>query len=243
MIRFLLPLLLLSVAIGHRLGAQEVILHKWEVRHVVAPSVCIGLGVLATFTPTMDSLNTRMRSNVQRWRNESFMAGRRMKVDNVLQYVPVAAALALSVCGVEGQHTFPAFAARGSIAYLSMATVTLSVKTISHVRRPDERSSNSFMSGHTATAFTGAELLRLEYRDVSRWIGVGGYAVAAATGMLRIYNNRHWIGDVLAGAGVGILSAHFAYWFADRVFKPGTVFGSKIAHHDPYRSYPYTVSL
>ena len=29
---------------------------------------------------------------------------------------------------------------------------------------------------------------------------------------MRIYNNRHWIGDVLVGAGVGILSVRVAYW-------------------------------
>ena len=27
-----------------------------------------------------------------------------------------------------------------------------------------------------------------------------------------MYNNRHWLTDVIAGAGVGILSAQAAYW-------------------------------
>ena len=31
-------------------------------------------------------------------------------------------------------------------------------------------------------------------------------------GVLRIYNNRHWLNDVLAGAGIGILSARIGYW-------------------------------
>ncbi len=58
----------------------------------------------------------------------------------------------------------------------------------------------------------GAELLRREYWDVSPWIGVAGYTVAAGTGFFRMYNNRHWLTDVLAGAGVGILSVEAAYW-------------------------------
>lgn len=78
--------------------------------------------------------------------------------------------------------------------------------------RPDGSSRNSFPSGHTATAFAGAELLRREYWDVSPWIGVAGYAVVAGTGFFRMYNNRHWLTDVLAGAGMGILSAQAAYW-------------------------------
>ena len=47
---------------------------------------------------------------------------------------------------------------------------------------------------------------------MSLWIGVAGYAVAAGTGFFRMYNNRHWLTDVLAGAGIGILSAEIAYW-------------------------------
>ena len=43
-------------------------------------------------------------------------------------------------------------------------------------------------------------------------VGSAAYAVAVATGVLRVYNNKHWCNDVLAGAGIGILSANVAYW-------------------------------
>jgi membrane-associated phospholipid phosphatase len=85
-------------------------------------------------------------------------------------------------------------------------------KRISHEWRPDSSDRYSFPSGHTATAFAGAEFLRLEYNDVSVWYGIGGYAVAALTGYLRMYNDKHWFSDVLAGAGVGILSTDLAYY-------------------------------
>jgi len=52
----------------------------------------------------------------------------------------------------------------------------------------------------------------MEYKDVSPWYGLACYAVAAATGYLRMYNNKHWMSDVIAGAGVGILSVQFVYW-------------------------------
>ena len=65
----------------------------------------------------------------------------------------------------------------------------------------------------------GAELLRREYWNVSPWIGIAGYAVAAETGFFRIYNNRHWLTDVLAGAGVGILSVQAAYWLYPAISK------------------------
>ena len=74
--------------------------------------------------------------------------------------------------------------------------------------RPDTKAHTSFPSGHTATAFMGAELVRLSYGN---WVGLGAYTVAAGIGFLRMYNERHWLNDVLAGAGFGILSANLAH--------------------------------
>lgn len=42
------------------------------------------------------------------------------------------------------------------------------------------------------------------------------YVVATGTGILRMYNNKHWLGDVAAGAGVGILSTTLSYWLYDK---------------------------
>ena len=86
------------------------------------------------------------------------------------------------------------------------------IKNTSHQQRPDGSSYTSFPSGHTAEAFASAEFLRQEYKDVSPWYGVAGYAAATATGLLRIYNNKHWMSDVVAGAGIGIASTKLAYW-------------------------------
>ncbi|MGN0224714.1 MAG: phosphatase PAP2 family protein, partial [Prevotella sp.] len=67
-----------------------------------------------------------------------------------------------------------------------------------------------------------------EYWHVSPWIGVAGYAVAAGTGFFRMYNNRHWLTDVIAGAGIGILSVEAAYWLYPLVTK--TLFHSRGKH-------------
>jgi membrane-associated phospholipid phosphatase len=79
-----------------------------------------------------------------------------------------------------------------------------SLKSITHVERSNRSGYPSLPSGHTAEVFQLAAILDMEYQDVSPWISVCGYAVAAATGTLRMLNNKHWISDVLVGAGIGI---------------------------------------
>ncbi|MGY0037497.1 phosphatase PAP2 family protein [Pedobacter sp. NJ-S-72] len=92
-----------------------------------------------------------------------------------------------------------------------MGVGTYSAKHIVGRERPSGDDKFSFPSGHTANAFAAAEFLNQEYRDVSPWIGYAGYTVATATGVLRMYNNAHWLSDVIAGAGAGILSTKLAY--------------------------------
>ena len=36
--------------------------------------------------------------------------------------------------------------------------------------------------------------------------------MATTTAYLRMQNNKHWLSDVVAGAGIGIASTKLAYW-------------------------------
>ena len=55
----------------------------------------------------------------------------------------------------------------------------------------------------------GAELVREEYGNI---YGAGAYVFASGIAFLRLYNDRHWLNDIIAGAGVGILSARIGHW-------------------------------
>src|SRR5664279_5156841 len=113
---------------------------------------------------------------------------------------------------------------------LIMEGFVTSIKNWSHELRPNGDGYQSFPSGHTAEAFLSATFLYEEYKNVSIWYGVGGYLVAGTVGALRIYNDKHWLHDVIAGAGFGIASTELSYWLyplLKRTFFPKSC-GSKM---------------
>ena len=106
------------------------------------------------------------------------------------------------------------------MSYAIMAGFVNGIKYTAKEMRPDGSTANSWPSGHTATAFVGATILHKEYGMTrSPWYSVAGYGVATATGVMRVLNNRHWISDVLSGAGIGIMSTELAYALSDVFFK------------------------
>jgi membrane-associated phospholipid phosphatase len=132
-------------------------------------------------------------------------------LDNYLQFVPAATVFSLSLCGVKGKHnlTEQVILYSGSMA-LSIGIAT-GLKYATHTLRPDGSTYNSFPSGHTTSAFTGAEVMNQEYGGTCFLYSIFGYGTASATGMMRMMNNRHWMSDVLVGAGIGMISTKVFY--------------------------------
>ena len=121
--------------------------------------------------------------------------------------------------GVEGRSSWGRMLASDAFSALLMGSVVFSLKQTTHVMRHDGSNDHSFPSGHTATAFMTATMLAKEYGHKSPWIGIGAYSVATAMGLMRMANNKHWLSDVLTGAGIGILSTELGYYLADLIFK------------------------
>lgn len=196
-------------------AVQSVEGHPYRIRplRIVIPAALVGIGVIGIESDWLKYHNREIREEIQE------NVDRRLSVDDFSQYAPTAAIYALDLCGVKGRHDTVDQTILLGTAGLLMGVTVNTMKYATKVERPDGSTRNSFPSGHTATAFMGAELLRREYWDVSPWIGVAGYAVAAGTGFFRMYNNRHWLTDVLAGAGIGFLSVELAYWLYPTVTK------------------------
>ena len=63
--------------------------------------------------------------------------------------------------------------------------------------RPDWSNNNSFPSGHTSAAFSGATFIHHRYGFSKAW---PVYMVASFVGYSRVYAEKHYWEDVLAGA-------------------------------------------
>jgi membrane-associated phospholipid phosphatase len=135
----------------------------------------------------------------------------RHRIDNYLQYAPMAAVYGLNLAGIKGKNDFANRTALMVKSGLLVAAMTFPLKKITAVPRPDTGERNSFPSGHTATAFAAATFMAKEYGHISKWYSIGAYSVATGVGVMRMMNNRHWVSDVLAGAAVGILSTNVVY--------------------------------
>lgn len=208
-----------TVAIQDSVKIDTLQNYRFNYKQLIIPGILIGYGVVGIESDQLKSFNTQLRAEVKEDIDE------KTSIDDFGQWAPAASVFALDAFGVKAKHSLRDRTVIFATSYAIMATTVFSLKSITKVERPDGSSNNSFPSGHTATAFAGAEMLWQEYKDKSVWYGVAGYAVATGTGLFRIYNNRHWLTDVAAGAGIGILSTKIAYWVNPFINK--TLFGKK----------------
>lgn len=147
--------------------------------------------------------------------------------DDYLQYGPMALTYVMKVSGYKSRNSWGRMAVSNAFSAGLMAIAVNSLKYSVRIERPDGSTRNSFPSGHTATAFMAATILHKEYGCRSPWFSILGYSMATVTGVSRQLNNRHWMSDVMVGAGIGILTTELGYFLADLIFK------------DRYRTYDY----
>lgn len=177
-----------------------------KVTAFVAPAALIGYGALSFAVHPIRRFDYFVHDNI----TEHYPTFHSV-LESYFQFSPIAAVYVLNLAGVEGKNRFVDRSALLVLSYGIMAGTTSITKHQAHRLRPNNGNYLSFPSGHTATAFTGAEFLAQEYSEKSVWYGVAGYTVAAATGVFRIGNRDHWFSDTVAGAGYGILSTKLSY--------------------------------
>jgi PAP2 superfamily len=201
-------LLFISFATAINLQAQDTIVKKEEklsYKCFIIPTALIATSIILKTNP--------IQNNLQQDSKSRFGKDFHTKIDDYFQFVPAAQVLTGDLLGFKSKHCFKQKIANLAISNILVGGVTFLGKSAAKDLRPDGSAKNSFPSGHTATAFNNATILFLEYKDSNIWYASSGFLFATATGALRVANNRHWSGDVLAGAGIGMsIGIIVSYW-------------------------------
>lgn len=158
------------------------------------------------------------KENIREVRNR-YLPAFKVKYDDYLQYAPAVAVYGLKLGGVKGRNNLGRATLSYGASLVIMGILVNSIKYTAKVERPDGSKNNSFPSGHAAMAFTNASFLHKEYGMVNPAYSIAGYGSATLTGLGRNLNNRHWLPDILAGAGIGIISTELGYFFIDKIYK------------------------
>lgn len=195
-------------SIQDSLYSKRLVTHNFKYTSLIIPTAFIAYGLIGLNSRELKKINLDIQLDVMK-SNPS-----KVTIDDYLQYAPSLSVYGLNSIGIEGKHNFKDRTVLLGTSMLFVFSSVTALKKITKIERPNGSASNSFPSGHTALAFAGAEFMYQEYKEVSIWYGISAYAVASTTGFLRVYNNKHWFTDVIAGAGFGILSTKAAYWMS-----------------------------
>ena len=207
-----LAILLAFISVNWGLNAQspdsvekKTTAKKFIVKNLAVPVALVGLGL---YTKDQGSLMNRF--DVRDWRNNHYPRFSH-HADDVLQFVPIGLVYGLDLIKVKSKNDLLNRTLILAKSEVLMAIIVRSLKTSTHVLRPDRSNYHSFPSGHTAQAFVAATFMHKELGYKSVWFSIGAYTIASGVGAFRILNNKHWVSDVLAGAGFAVLSTNLAY--------------------------------
>ncbi len=177
-----------------------------KTRSLIPPAILIGYGVSTFYVHPLRRIDYYAYDQANK---HDFVPT--SHIENVIQYAPPVLVYGLNLIGVHGKNTFIDRTLIYLLAQGMLEATVFGLKHATHRERPNGADDYSFPSGHTANSFAGAEFMAQELSGNSVYYGYLGYALATTTGVFRIYHQDHWLSDVIAGAGFGILSTKAAY--------------------------------
>ena len=170
----------------------------------IIPASLITTGIIIDNSSFEKNLETNLRNVV----GNSF----EFKIDNYIQYAPIAEMYIADILKVKAKNHWFDQTKYLLISNIFSSLLTHGLKRLTKKTRPNG-SPFSFPSGHTTFAFTNATVLLNEYKNTSLLFAGTGYLFSTTTGIFRMLNNKHWLSDVLVGAGIGIATTELVYYF------------------------------
>lgn len=126
---------------------------QFSTKQLIIPAVLMTYGVVAIESDYLKLVNTQLRDELKESIDE------KITIDDFSQYAPMVTVYVLNNIGIEGKNNLKDRSIIMATSYALMAGSTLGIKSWTKIERPDGSSNNSFPSGHTATAFAGAEFM------------------------------------------------------------------------------------
>ena len=197
--------LLINFSIKSQTRAIDSVHTSSLLKKSILPTALISIGVFFNNSRFEKKLKINLRNAVGNTYE--------FKIDNYIQFVPAIELLGANIIGVKGKNHWFDQSKYLFLSNLLSATITFNLKKWTGKVRPNGIGNLSFPSGHTAFAFTNATVLYEEYKDSSLFLAYSGFGFATTTGAFRMINNKHWLSDVLVGAGIGMLSTYIVYHF------------------------------
>ncbi|WP_339724750.1 phosphatase PAP2 family protein [Maribacter stanieri] len=176
----------------------------------IVPLSLIGTGILLSDSGFEKSFNTTTRN----WVGNDYETS----LDDYTRYAPVATLYIADLAGVKAENHWFDQTKNLAISMILTDVFTRAIKKNIFKTRPDGSNDNAFPSGHTSITFASGSVVYEEFKNSNSLLAYSGYGFATVTGGLRMANNKHWLSDVLVGAGLGIMVTKLVYHF-DYLFK------------------------
>ncbi len=204
--KYILLSIIIILSFTHIAIAQQsdTINKRSIIKRSILPVSLITVGSIISGSTFEKNLETNLRDAVGN--------NYELRIDNYLQYAPIIEMYIADIAGVKSKNHWFDQTKYLIISNLLIAGITHELKFAAGKRRPNG-GKRSFPSGHTALAFTNATVMCNEFIDSSPALAYSGYLFSATTGIFRMVNNKHWLSDMMVGAGIGILVTNLVYYF------------------------------
>jgi membrane-associated phospholipid phosphatase len=179
---------------------------------LILPGTMLAYGCLKPAIPAIRKLDDRIWNATQ---DPSGCYG--SGLDTYLQWAPSVSIYVLDAFKVRTRHSFRQHLLIDAGSVLMTGGGGFILRKVSERMDGFELKGTQFPSGHTANAFRGAEILRQELKHTHPVWSFSGYLVAGAVGFMRIQGRQHQLSEVIAGAGLGMLSTKLTYWALGRI--------------------------
>ena len=179
---------------------------------VILPATLIVYGLLKPIIPGIRNIDDQLMQQVKNsYPNDHTVA------DDYLMWVPSSSVYLLDAFSIKTTHSFKEHLILDAGSIIIAGGIGYVMRKISGNIEVYKMNGTKFPSGHTVNVFRGAEIFHQELKETNKLLSYTGYLIAVVVGTLRIYNKAHYLTEVIAGAGLGIMSTKLTYWTFNKI--------------------------